>query len=65
MYRFIALGVAIMSSFEISESDDETGPAVYEAQLENVMLKKRHDACPSALFIVTRLCVSFATPSEE
>src|SRR4029077_17588910 len=38
---FVALGVAIEGSLEISESNDKAGPAVDEAKLENVMLDER------------------------
>src|SRR5262249_4527429 len=41
LYRFITLGIAIISSFEITERNDKTRPAVDEAQFENVMFEKR------------------------
>ena len=34
---FVALGVAVEGALEIAEGDDETGPAVDEAPLEDVM----------------------------
>ena len=41
---FVALGVAIERAFEISERDDEAGPAVDEAELEDVVLEERPQA---------------------
>src|SRR5450830_728118 len=41
---FVALGVAIERAFEVSERDDEAGPAVDEAELENIMLEERPQA---------------------
>src|ERR1700751_5759758 len=38
---FVAFGVAIKCAFEISESNDEAGPSVDEAKLEDIMLDER------------------------
>src|SRR5690242_1051842 len=38
---FVAFGVAIERAFEISEGDDEAGPAVDEAKLEDIVLDER------------------------
>src|SRR5437016_5687608 len=38
---FIAFGVAIECAFEISESNDESGPSVDEAKLEDIVLDER------------------------
>ena len=57
--RFVAFGVAVEGALEISQGDDEAGPAVDEAALEDVMLDERpqavaerachrHASCPRA-----------------
>src|SRR5262249_1323713 len=41
---FVALGVAVKCAFEISESNNESGPSVDEAELEDIVLDKRPGA---------------------
>jgi len=38
---FVAFGVAIERAFEISKSNNESGPATNEAELEDIVLDKR------------------------
>src|SRR5580692_4661033 len=46
---FIALGVTIERALEVSECDDEAGPAIDETALENVVLEERpHSMSKSA-----------------
>src|SRR5579884_2643812 len=45
LHLLVALGVAIEGSFEIAEGNDEAGPAVDEAALDEVMLEE----CPSGM----------------
>src|SRR5271166_701699 len=39
--RLIALGIAVKRALEIAEGNHEAGPAVDEAEFENIMLQKR------------------------
>src|SRR5690242_13312525 len=46
LHLLVALGVAIIGSFEIAEGDNEPGPAVDEAKLEDIMLEERPRCVP-------------------
>src|SRR6185437_4999845 len=57
LYFLIAFGVAVERAFEIAEGDHETGPAVDEATLENIMFQESPEGvaeCPRHRYALMR-----------
>ena len=65
LHLFVTLRIAVKGALEISQGNDETGPAVPVAVLEQVMLDERPQSVPERTAIETRFDASFGAPSEE